>query len=135
MRSKCLALCLTLCLTTTGCRSRGRAVERERHDVVECLSRDDLRDTVTIRWWEGPVGDLPDTLQILPTEARRVVVTRHQVRAAASLAREEQSAQEVASPPSPPLTKNNRRKPLLIGMALGLTLAVLLRVAIAKLSK
>ena len=102
MRSKCLALCLTLCLTTTGCRSRGRAVERERHDVVECLSRDDLRDTVTIRWWE---------------------------------AREEQSAQEVASPPSPPLTKNNRRRPLLIGMALGLTLAVLLRVAIAKLSK
>lgn len=134
MRSKCLALCLTLCLTTTGCRSRGRAVERERHDVVECLSRDDLRDTVTIRWWEGPVGDLPDTLQILPTEARRVVVTRHQVRAAASQAREEQSAQEVASP-APPLTKNNRRRPLLIGMALGLTLAVLLRVAIAKLSK
>lgn len=134
MRSKCLALCLTLCLTTTGCRSRGRAVERARHDVVECLSRDDLRDTVTIRWWEGPVGDLPDTLQILPTEARRVVVTRHQVRAAASQAREEQSAQEVASP-APPLTKNNRRRPLLIGMALGLTLAVLLRVAIAKLSK
>lgn len=134
MRSKCLALCLTLCLTTTGCRSRGRAVERERHDVVECLSRDDLRDTVTIRWWEGPVGDLPDTLQILPTEARRVVVTRHQVRAAARQAREEQSAQEVASP-APPLTKNNRRRPLLIGMALGLTLAVLLRVAIAKLSK
>ena len=135
MRSKWLTLCLTLCLTTTGCRSRGRAVERERHDVVECLSRDDLRDTVTIRWWEGPIGDLPDTLQILPPETRRVVVTRHQVRAAASQAREEQSAQEVASPPSPPLTKNNRRRPLLIGMALGLTLAVLLRVAIAKLSK
>lgn len=134
MRSKWLTLCLTLCLTTTGCRSRGRAVERERHDVVECLSRDDLRDTVTIRWWEGPVGDLPDTLQILPTEARRVVVTRHQVRAAARQAREEQSAQEVASP-APSLTKNNRRRPLLIGMALGLTLAVLLRVAIAKLSK
>lgn len=135
MRSKWLTLCLTLCLTTTGCRSRGRAVERERHDVVECLSRDDLRDTVTIRWWEGPIGDLPDTLQILPPETRRVVVTRHQVRTSASQAREEQSAQEVASPPSPPLTKNNRRRPLLIGMALGLTLAVLLRVAIAKLSK
>ncbi len=134
MRSKCLALCLTLCLTTTGCRSRGRAVERERHDVVECLSRDDLRDTVTIRWWEGPIGDLPDTLQILPPETRRVVVTRHQVRAAARQAREEQSTQEVTAP-APPLTKNNRRKPFLIGIALGLTLAVLLRVAIAKLSK
>lgn len=134
MRSKCLALCLSLCLTS-GCRSRGRAVQRERHDVVECLSRDDLRDTVTIRWWEGPVGDLPDTPQILPPETRRVVVTRHRARTAARTAREEQSAQEVASPPSPPLTKNNRRKPLLIGMALGLTLAVLLRVAIAKLSK
>lgn len=134
MRSKCLALCLTLCLTTTGCRSRGRAVERERHDVVECLSRDDLRDTVTIRWWEGPIGDLPDTLQILPPETRRVVVTRHQVRAAARQAREEQSTQEVTAP-APPLTKNNRRKPSLIGIALGLTLAVLLRVAIAKLSK
>lgn len=134
MRSQWFLFCLALCLTS-GCKSRGHVVERERHDVVECLSRDDLRDTVTIRWWEGPVGDLPDTLQILPTEARRVVVTRHQVRAAASQAREEQSAQEVASPPSPPLTKNNRRKPLLIGMALGLTLAVLLRVAIAKLSK
>ena len=103
--------------------------------MVECLSRDDLRDTVTIRWWEGPVGDLPDTLQILSPETRRVVVTRHQVRTAARQAREEQSTQEVASPPSPPLTKNNRRRPLLIGMALGLTLAVLLRVAIAKLSK
>ncbi len=134
MRSQWLLFCLALCLTS-GCKSRGRAVQRERHDVVECLSRDDLRDTVTIRWWEGPIGDLPDTLQILPTEARRVVVTRHQVRTAARQAREEQSAQEVASPPSPPLTKNNRRRPLLIGMALGLTLAVLLRVAIAKLSK
>lgn len=133
MRSEWLVLCLTLCLTT-GCRSRGRAVERERHDVVECLSRDDLRDTVTIRWWEGPVGDLPDTLQILPPERRRVVVTRHQVRAAARQARKEQSIQEVAAP-APPLTKNNRRKPLLIGVALGLILAVLLQVAIAKLSK
>ena len=133
MRSEWLVLCLTLCLTT-GCRSRGRAVERERHDVVECLSRDDLRDTVTIRWWEGPVGDLPDTLQILPPERRRVVVTRHQVRTAARQAREEQSTQEVTAPSST-LNKNNRRKPFLIGIALGLTLAVLLRVAIAKLSK
>ena len=127
-------LCLSLCLTS-GCGSRGRAVKRERHDVVECLSRDDLRDTVTIRWWEGPVGDLPDTPQILPPETRRVVVTRHQVRAAAHQGHEERSDQEVASPPSPPLTKNNRRRPLLIGIALGLTLAVLLRVAIAKQSK
>ena len=133
MRSGWLVLCLSLCLTS-GCRSRGRAVQRERHDVVECLSRDDLRDTVTIRWWEGPVGDLPDTLQILPPETRRVVVTRHRIRTAARQAREEQSAQEVTVPTSP-LTKNNRRKALLIGMALGLTLAVLLRVAIAKLSK
>lgn len=132
MRSGWLVLCLSLCLTS-GCGSRGRAVER--HDVVECLSRDDLRDTVTIRWWEGPVGDLPDTPQILPPETRRMVVTRHRARTAERTAREEQSTQEVASPPSPPLTKNNRRKPLLIGMALGLTLAVLLRVAIAKLSK
>lgn len=133
MRSEWPVLCLTLCLTT-GCRSRGRAVERERHDVVECLSRDDLRDTVTIRWWEGPVGDLPDTLQILPPERKRVVVTRHQVRTAARQAREERSTQEVTAP-APPLTKNNRRKPLLIGIALGLTLAVLMRMAIAKLSK
>lgn len=133
MRSGWLVLCLSLCLTS-GCRSRGRAVERERHDVVECLSRDDLRDTVTIRWWEGPVGDLPDTLQILPPERRRVVVTRHQVRTAARQTREERSTQEVAAP-APPLTKNNRRKPFLVGVALGLTLAVLLRVAIAKLSK
>lgn len=102
--------------------------------MVECLSSDDLRDTVTIRWWEGPVGDLPDTLQIRPPETRRVVVTRHRIRTAARQAREEQSAQEVTVPTSP-LTKNNRRKALLIGMALGLTLAVLLRVAIAKLSK
>ena len=133
MRSEWLVLCLTLCLTT-GCRSRGRAVERERHDVVECLSRDDLRDTVTIQWWEGPVGDLPDTLQILPPETRRVVVTRHQVRTAARQTREEQSTQEVTAP-SPTLNKNNRHKPFLIGIALGLTLAVLLRLAIAKLSK
>ena len=133
MRSEWLVLCLSLCLTS-GCRSRGRAVQRERHDVVECLSHDDLRDTVTIRWWEGPVGDLPDTLQIRPPETRRVVVTRHRIRTAARQAREEQSAQEVTVPTSP-LTKNNRRKALLIGMALGLTLAVLLRVAIAKLSK
>ena len=133
MRSEWLVLCLSLCLTS-GCRSRGRAVQRERHDVVECLSSDDLRDTVTIRWWEGPVGDLPDTLQILPPETRRVVVTRHRIRTAARQAREEQSAQEVTVPTSP-LTKNNRRKALLIGMALGLTLAVLLQVAIAKLSK
>lgn len=133
MRSQWFLFCLALCLTS-GCKSRGHVVERERHDVVECLSRNDLRDTVTIRWWEGPIGDLPDTLQILPPETRRVVVTRHQVRAAARQAREEQSTQEVTAP-APPLTKNNRRKPFLIGIALGLTLAVLLRVAIAKLSK
>ena len=129
MRSGWLVLCLSLCLTS-GCGSRGRAVQRERHDVVECLSRDDLRDTVTIRWWEGPVGDLLDTPQVLPPETRRVVVTRHRARTA----REEQSTQEVTAP-APPLPKNNRRKPLLIGIALGLTLAVLLRLAIAKLSK
>lgn len=134
MRSQWFLFCLALCLTS-GCKSRGRAVQRERHDVVECLSRDDLRDTVTIRWWEGPVGDLLDTLQILPTEARRVVVTRHRARTADRTAREEQSAQEVASPPSPPLTKNNRRKPLLIGMALGLSLALIVRAVIAKLTK
>lgn len=134
MRSQWLLFCLALCLTS-GCRSRGRAVQRERNDVVECLSRDDLRDTVTIRWWEGPVGDLPDTLEIRPPETRRVVVTRHQVRAAASQAHEEQSAQEVASPPSPRLTKNNRRRPLLIGMALGLSLALIVRAVIAKLTK
>ena len=133
MRSGWLVLCLSLCLTS-GCGSRRRAVKRERHDVVECLSRDDLRDTVTIRWWEGPVGDLPDTLQILPTETRRVVVTRHRARTADRTAREEQSTQEVTAP-APPLPKNNLRKPLLIGIALGLTLAVLLRLAIAKLSK
>lgn len=133
MRSGWLVLCLSLCLTS-GCRSRGRAVQRERHDVVECLSRDDLRDTVTIRWWEGPVGDLPDTPQVLPPETRRVVVTRHRTRTADRTAREEQSTQEVTAP-APPLPKNNRRKPLLIGIALGLTLAVLLRLAIAKLSK
>ena len=133
MRSQWFLFCLALCLTS-GCKSRGHVVERERHDVVECLSRDDLRDTVTIRWWEGPVGDLPDTLQILPPETRRVVVTRHQVRAAARQAREEQSDQEVALP-SPPPVKKNPQKPLLIGIALGLTLAVLLRLAIAKLSK
>ena len=133
MRSQWFLFCLALCLTS-GCKSRGRAVQRERHHVVECLSRDDLRDTVTIRWWEGPIGDLPDTLQILPPETRRVVVTRHQVRTAVRQAHEERSAQEVTTP-SPPLTKNNRRKPFLIGMALGLTLAVLLRLAIAKLSK
>ena len=134
MRSQWFLFCLALCLTS-GCRSRGRAVQRERNDVVECLSRDDLRDTVTIRWWEGPVGDLPDTLEIRPPETRRVVVTRHQVRAAASQAHEEQSAQEVASPPSPRLTKNNRRRPLLIGMALGLSLALIVRAVIAKLTK
>ena len=133
MRSQWVLFCLALCLTS-GCKSRGHVVERERHDVVECLSRDDLRDTVTIRWWEGPVGDLPDTLQILPTEARRVVVTRHQVRTADRTAREEQSTLEVALP-SPPPVKKNPQKPLLIGIALGLTLAVLLRLAIAKLSK
>jgi len=55
MRSQWFLFCLALCLTS-GCKSRGRAVQRERHDVVECLSRDNLRDTVTIRWWEGPVG-------------------------------------------------------------------------------
>ena len=133
MRSQWFLFCLALCLTS-GCKSRGHVVERERHDVVECLSRDDLRDTVTIRWWEGPIGDLPDTLQILPPKTRRVMVTRHQVRTAVRQAHEERSAQEVTTP-SPPLTKNNRRKPFLIGMALGLTLAVLLRLAIAKLSK
>lgn len=133
MRSQWFLFCLALCLTS-GCKSRGRAVQRERHDVVECLSRDDLRDTVTIRWWEGPVGDLPDTLQILPPETRRVVVTRHRVRTADRTAREEQSTQEVALP-SPPPVKKNPQKPLLIGIALGLTLAVLLRLAIAKLSK
>ena len=133
MRSQWFLFCLALCLTS-GCKSRGRAVQRERHDVVECLSRDDLRDTVTIRWWEGPVGDLPDTLQILPPETRRVVVTRHRVRTADRTAREEQSTQEVALP-SPPPVKKHPQKPLLIGIALGLTLAVLLRLAIAKLSK
>lgn len=133
MRSGWLVLCLSLCLTS-GCGSRGRAVQRERHDVVEWLSRDDLRDTVTIRWWEGPVGDLPDTPQILPPETRRVVVTRHRARTTDRTAREEQSTQEVTAP-APPLPKNNRRKPFLIGMVLGLTLAVLLRLAIAKLSK
>ena len=133
MRSQWFLFCLALCLTS-GCKSRGRAVQRERHDVVECLSRDDLRDTVTIRWWEGPVGDLPDTPQILPPETRRVVVTRHRARTADRTAREEQSTHEVTVP-APPLPKNNRRKPLLIGIALGLTLAVLLQVAISKLSK
>ena len=113
---------------------QGESGREGADDVVECLSRDDLRDTVTIRWWEGPVGDLPDTLQIRPPERRRVVVTRHQVRTAARQAREEQSTQEVTAP-APPLPKNNLRKPLLIGIALGLTLAVLLRLAIAKLSK
>lgn len=133
MRSQWLLFCLSLCLSS-GCRSRGRAVQRERNDVVECLSRDDLRDTVTIRWWEGPIGDLPDTLQILPPETRRVVVTRHQVRTAAQQGHEERSDQEVALP-SPPPVKKNPQKPLLIGIALGLTLAVLLRLSIAKLSK
>ena len=133
MRSQWILLCLSLCLSS-GCRSRGRAVQRERNDVVECLSRDDLRDTVTIRWWEGPIGDLPDTLQILPPETRRVVVTRHQVRTAAQQGHEERSDQEVALP-SPPPVKKNPQKPLLIGIALGLTLAVLLRLSIAKLSK
>lgn len=133
MRSQWFLFCLALCLTS-GCKSRGHVVERERHDVVECLSRNDLRDTVTIRWWEGPIGDLPDTLQILPPETRRVVVTRHQVRAAARQAREEQSAQEVALP-SPPPVKKNPQKPLLIGMALGLSLALIVRAVIAKLTK
>ena len=133
MRSQWFLFCLALCLTS-GCKSRGRAVQRERHDVVECLSRNDLRDTVTIRWWEGPIGDLPDTLQILPPETRRVVVTRHQVRTAAHQGHEERSDQEVALP-SPPPVKKNPQKPLLIGMALGLSLALIVRAVIAKLTK
>ena len=118
--------CLLLLCLMVSCKSREKTLQTTvQHEVREITSMD-LRDTVTIEWWDNaPPTPLDTLLRSVTPKKQKVVLARHQVtkqvgQTKATQEKRETTIEQPMSRQSPPV------RTFMVGIGMGLMVAVLL---------
>lgn len=120
-----IALLLLLCLMVS-CKSREKTLQTAVQHEVREITNTDLRDTVTIEWWDNaPPTPLDTLLRSVAPKKQKVVLARHQVtkqvgKTKATQEKRETTIKQPMSRRSPPI------RTFMVGLGVGLMVAVLL---------
>lgn len=120
-----IALLLLLCLMVS-CKSREKTLQTAVQHEVREITNTDLRDTVTIEWWDNaPPTPLDTLLRSVTPKKQKVVLARHQVtkqvgQTKATQEKRETTIEQPMSRQSPPV------RTFMVGIGMGLMVAVLL---------
>ncbi|WP_296160241.1 hypothetical protein [uncultured Porphyromonas sp.] len=120
-----ISLLLLLCLMVS-CKSREKTLQTAVQHEVREITNTDLRDTVTIEWWDNaPPTPLDTLLRSVGPKKQKVVVARHQVtkqvgQTKATQEKRETTIEQPLSRQSPPI------RAFMVGLGVGLLAAVLL---------
>ena len=120
-----IALLLLLCLMVS-CKSREKTLQTAVQHEVREITNTDLRDTVTIEWWDNaPPTPLDTLLRSVAPKKQKVALARHQVTKQAGKTKATQEKRETTikqpmSRRSPPI------RTFMVGLGVGLMVAVLL---------
>lgn len=120
-----IALLLLLCLMVS-CKSREKTLQTAVQHEEREITNTDLRDTVTIEWWDNaPPTPLDTLLRSVTPKKQKVVLARHQVtkqmeQTKATQEKRETTIEQPMSRQSPPV------RTFMVGIGMGLMVAVLL---------
>ena len=109
-----------------SCKSREKTLQTAVQHEVREITNTDLRDTVTIEWWDNaPPTPLDTLLRSVGPKKQKVVVARHQVtkqvgQTKATQEKRETTIEQPLSRQSPPI------RAFMVGLGVGLLAAVLL---------
>ena len=120
--------CLLLLSLTAGCKSRVKTLQTAvQHEEKEITSRD-LRDTVTIEWWDSaPPTPLDTLLRSVAPKKQKVVLTRHQVTKQVAQTEATHEKRETTIQQQPASRHNTSpSRTFRVGLGVGLMVAVLL---------
>lgn len=118
--------CLLLLCLMVSCKSREKTLQTTVQHEVREITNTDLRDTVTIEWWDNaPPTPLDTLLRSVGPKKQKVVVARHQVtkqvgQTKATQEKRETTIEQPLSRQSPPI------RAFMVGLGVGLLAAVLL---------
>lgn len=118
--------CLLLLCLMVSCKSREKTLQTAVQHEVREITNTDLRDTVTIEWWDNaPPTPLDTLLRSVGPKKQKVVVARHQVtkqvgQTKATQEKRETTIEQPLSRQSPPI------RAFMVGLGVGLLAAVLL---------
>lgn len=120
-----ISLLLLLCLMVS-CKSREKTLQTAVQHEEREITNTDLRDTVTIEWWDNaPPTPLDTLLRSVTPKKQKVVLARHQVtkqmeQTKATQEKRETTIEQPLSRQSPPV------RTFMVGLGMGLMVAVLL---------
>lgn len=120
-----IALLLLLCLMVS-CKSREKTLQTAVQHEVREITNTDLRDTVTIEWWDNaPPTPLDTLLRSVTSKKQKVVLARHQVtkqmeQTKATQEKRETTIEQPLSRQNPPI------RTFMVGLGMVLMVAVLL---------
>lgn len=120
--------CLLLLSLTAGCKSREKTIQTAvQHEVKEITSRD-LRDTVSIEWWDSaPPSPLDTLLRSVAPKKQKVVLARHQVTKQVAQTEATQEKRETTIQQQPPSRRcTSPIRTFMVGLCVGLIVAMLL---------
>lgn len=118
--------CLLLLCLMVSCKSREKTLQTTVQHEVREITNTDLRDTVTIEWWDNaPPTPLDTLLRSVAPKKQKVVLARHQVtkqvgKTKATQEKRETTIKQPMSRRSPPI------RTFMVGLGVGLMVAVLL---------
>lgn len=121
-----ISLLLLLCLMVS-CKSREKTLQTTVQHEEREITNTDLRDTVTIEWWDNaPPTPLDTLLRSVAPKKQKVVVARHQVTKQVEQTKATQEKKETSI--QQPLSRRDTPpvRTFMVGLGVGLMVAVLL---------
>ncbi|WP_297129159.1 hypothetical protein [uncultured Porphyromonas sp.] len=121
-----IALLLLLCLMVS-CKSREKTLQTAVQHEVREITNTDLRDTVTIEWWDNaPPTPLDTLLRSVAPKKQKVVLARHQVTKQMGKTKATQEKRETTI--EQPLSRRGTSpvRTFMVGLGMGLMVAMLL---------
>lgn len=119
--------CLLLLCLMVSCKSREKTLQTTVQHEEREITNTDLRDTVTIEWWDNAPPTPLDTLlrSVTPTK-QKVVLARHQVTKQVGQTKATQEKKETSI--QQPLSRRGTSpiRAFMVGLGVGLLAAVLL---------
>lgn len=120
-----ISLLLLLCLMVS-CKSREKTLQTAVQHEVREITNTDLRDTVTIEWWDNaPPTPLDTLLRSVTPKKQKLVLVRHQVTKQVGQTKATQEKRETTI--EQPLSRQSPSiRTFMVGLGMGLMVAVLL---------